>query len=88
MAKTESQTRKESICVMLMEAGRDVSDHSKVITEYDLIVNPESINDDTDPFARYRFRDYVLMGRGGNPFAVVGTKKTGDTSGIERVYPG
>jgi len=84
MSKNEAETRKEMIDTRLMEAGWDVNDLSKVVQEYDLIISADSVKDANDPYTGHQFCDYVLMGRDGNPMAVVEAKRSTKDPAIGR----
>jgi type I restriction enzyme R subunit len=84
MSKAEYQTRNEIIDDRLMDAGWDVNDLTKVVQEFDLIVNPDRVREDGDPYAGHQFCDYVLMGRDAKPLAVVEAKKTSKDPAIGR----
>jgi type I restriction enzyme R subunit len=83
--KNEKDTRKEIIDKRLFEAGWNVNDHSQVLSEFEIVVEP--IDDAKKPTSVYhglQFSDYVLLGKDGKPLAVVEAKKTAKDAAIGR----
>ncbi|WP_297096326.1 DEAD/DEAH box helicase family protein [uncultured Draconibacterium sp.] len=72
----EAKTRKEIIDNRLKQAGWIVSDRSQVIEEFDIIVDKDLAKESSTPYNGHQFSDYVLLGRDGQPLAVVEAKKT------------
>ena len=74
MSSTEKQTRQELIDLALQNAGWDVNDRTKVISEYYFVKTTyvaESIKSYQNQFV-----DYILLGKDGKPIAVVEAKRT------------
>ena len=71
----EAQTRKEIIDNRLKEAGWNITDRTQVIEEFFILVENNVVN---EPATSYNseFSDYVLLGKDGNPLAVVEAKKS------------
>jgi type I restriction enzyme R subunit len=82
--KTENLTRKEIIDVRLKQAGWNVSDHTQVIEEFDIIVDKNLAEKAPTPYSGHQFSDYVLLGKDGKPLAVVEAKKTSVDAAIGR----
>jgi type I restriction enzyme R subunit len=76
MTKSEKLTRKEIIDLRLKLAGWDVSDRTRVIEEFDIVVDRNLAEKAPTPYAGHQFSDYVLLGKDGKPLAVVEAKKT------------
>ena len=77
MTKTEAQTRKELIDVKLCGAGWNVKDRMQVIEELDIEVDlPDCVSEPQSKYDGHQFSDYVLLGKDGQPLAVVEAKKT------------
>lgn len=78
MPSSESETRSQIIDQHLLDAGWDVSDHTKVIEEYHLTHAYSQPNTLAEPAVLYnqQFSDYVLLGKNGKPLAVVEAKKS------------
>lgn len=77
MARNEQQTRKEIIDKRLAEAGWNVKDSSQVVEEFDIIVGlPNGVEEPRTRYDGHQFSDYVLLGKDGQPLAVVEAKKT------------
>lgn len=74
--KNEKLTRKEIIDNRLKEAGWNVDDHTQVVEEFDIIVNPNLVKDPKEKYISKQFSDYVLLGKEGRPLAVVEAKKS------------
>ena len=72
----EKFTRKEIIDNRLQQAGWNVSDHTQVIEEFDIIVEKDLAQERAAPYKKHQFSDYVLLGKDGKPLAVVEAKKT------------
>ena len=73
--KNEKLTRKEIIDNRLRQAGWNVADRTQVIEEFFISVENNIVN---EPATSYNseFSDYVLLGKDGNPLAVVEAKKS------------
>jgi type I restriction enzyme R subunit len=71
----EAHTRKEIIDNRLKEAGWNITDRTQVIEEFFILVENNVVN---EPATSYNseFSDYVLLGKDGNPLAVVEAKKS------------
>ncbi len=82
--KTENLTRKEIIDVRLKQAGWNVSDHTQVIEEFDILVDKNLAEKAPNPYSGHQFSDYVLLGKDGKPLAVVEAKKTSVDASIGR----
>lgn len=82
--KTENLTRKEIIDVRLKQAGWNVSDHTQVIEEFDIIVDKNLAEKAPNPYSGHQFSDYVLLGKDCKPLAVVEAKKTSVDAAIGR----
>lgn len=72
--KNEKLTRKEIIDNRLKQAGWNVTDRTQVIEEFDIHLTV--VEEPTTPYAGHQYSDYVLLGKGGKPLAVVEAKKT------------
>lgn len=82
---SEKETRKQIIDKRLFEAGWNVDDHSQVLCEFEIVVEP--INEFEKPNSVYhglRFSDYVLLAKDGKPLAVVEAKKSSVDAEIGR----
>jgi type I restriction enzyme R subunit len=85
VAKTEAQTRKEVINKKLLQAGWTVSDRTQVVEEFDIeITQPNEVRESVSPFSGHQFSDYVLLGKDGQPLAVVEAKKTSKDAELGR----
>ena len=73
--KNEKLTRKEIIDNRLKQAGWNVTDHTHVIQEFDIIVAANLVQEAQTPYSGHQFSDYVLLGKNGKPLAVVEAKK-------------
>lgn len=83
--KNEKLTRKEIIDIRLKQAGWNVSDRSDVIEEFDIIVDlPDGVSEPITPYQGHQFSDYVLLGKDGQPLAVVEAKKTSADAAVGR----
>lgn len=83
--KNEKLTRKEIIDIRLKQAGWNVSDRSHVIEEFDIIVDlPDGVSEPLTPYQGHQFSDYVLLGKDGQPLAVVEAKKTSVDAAVGR----
>ena len=82
--KTEKHTRKEIIDIRLKQAGWNVSDHTQVVEEFDIVVNKDIVAEAPTPYAGHQYSDYVLLGKDGKPLAVVEAKKTAVDAAIGR----
>jgi len=84
--KTEKQTRQEIIDKKLLDAGWDVSDKTQVIEELEITLDSFSGAREHESVygARHQFSDYVLLGRDGQPLAVVEAKKTSKDAELGR----
>ncbi len=71
----EAKTRKEIIDHRLKEAGWNVADRTQVIEEFFISVENKVVNEPTTTY-NSEFSDYILLGRDGNPLAVVEAKKS------------
>ncbi len=71
----EKLTRKEIIDNRLKQAGWNVSDRTQVTEEF-FIQNSNNIVSEPDVAYGVEFSDYVLLGKDGNPLAVVEAKKS------------
>jgi type I restriction enzyme R subunit len=73
--KNEKLTRKEIIDNRLKQAGWNVADRTQVIEEFFISVENNVVS---EPATSYNseFSDYVLLGKNGNPLAVVEAKKS------------
>lgn len=80
----EAKTRKEIIDNRLKQAGWIVSDRSQVIEEFDIIVDKDLARESSTPYNGHQYSDYVLLGRDGQPLAVVEAKKTSVDAAIGR----
>jgi len=71
----EKFTRKEIIDNRLKQAGWNIADRTQVIEEFFISVETNVVN---EPAVSYNseFSDYVLLGKDGNPLAVVEAKKS------------
>jgi type I restriction enzyme R subunit len=85
MTKTESQTRIDIIDKQLEQAGWDVSDPTKVVHEFDILVDlPAGIKEPRIPYQGHQFSDYVLLAKNGKPLAVVEAKKSSKDAALGR----
>ena len=83
--KNEKLTRKEIIDIRLKQAGWNVSDRSHVIEEFNIIVDlPDGVSEPLTPYQGHQFSDYVLLGKDGQPLAVVEAKKTSVDAAVGR----
>ncbi|RLA70456.1 MAG: restriction endonuclease subunit R [Epsilonproteobacteria bacterium] len=83
--KTEKLTRKMLIDKRLFQAGWNVQDPTKVITEFDINVEDYAeLNDAAKVYEGHQFSDYVLLGKDGKPFAVIEAKKTSKDAELGR----
>lgn len=73
--RNEKLTRKEIIDNRLKQAGWNVTDRTQVIEEFFISVESNVVS---EPLVSYNseFSDYVLLGKDGNPLAVVEAKKS------------
>jgi type I restriction enzyme R subunit len=71
----EKLTRKEIIDNRLKQSGWNIADRTQVIEEFFISVETNVVN---EPSVSYNseFSDYVLLGKDGNPLAVVEAKKS------------
>ncbi|GAA3522236.1 hypothetical protein GCM10022393_40950 [Aquimarina addita] len=69
----ESETRRILIDSKLLDAGWNVNDVTQVVEEY--VVDVQNVN---EPEGKYgnQFTDYVLLGKDGQPIAVIEAKKS------------
>ena len=74
--KDEKRTRKEIIDNRLKQAGWDVNDLTRVVEEFDIIVDTNMVQEALSPYGGKQFSDYVLLGKDGKPLAVVEAKKS------------
>ncbi|WNJ99929.1 DEAD/DEAH box helicase family protein [Thalassospiraceae bacterium LMO-JJ14] len=85
MSKTEAQTRVELIDRLLAQAGWNVDDPTQVVQEFDILTGlPDGVDAPRTPFEGHQFSDYVLLGKDGQPLAVVEAKKTSRDAGLGR----
>jgi type I restriction enzyme R subunit len=80
----EAKTRKEIIDSRLKEAGWNVDDRSHVIKELNIIVDNNLVQEAATPYSGRQFSDYVLLGKDGQPLAVVEAKKTSVDAAVGR----
>lgn len=73
--KNEKLTRKEIIDNRLKQAGWNVADRTQVIEEFFITVESVILSEPTISY-NSEFSDYVLLGKDGNPLAVVEAKKS------------
>lgn len=77
MSKTEAQTRQEIIDKKLGEAGWRVDDVTQVIKEFEIEVDTSKWEEGVvTEHHGHQYSDYVLLGKTGEPLAVVEAKKT------------
>ncbi|MNK18276.1 type I restriction enzyme EcoKI subunit R [compost metagenome] len=74
--KNEKFTRKEIIDIRLKNAGWNIYDSTQVVSEFNIIVDLDLVNEAETPYSGKQFSDYVLLGKDGKPLAVVEAKKT------------
>lgn len=85
MTQTEAQTRKDLIDKQLKSAGWDVKDRTQVIEEFDIKVNlPDGVREPQTQYHGHQFSDFVLLGKNGEPLAVVEAKKTSKDAALGR----
>ena len=85
VTKTEAQTRKQIIDKKLFQAGWTVNDRTQVIEEFDIeITQPNDVRETVTPYGGHQFSDYVLLGKDGQPLAVVEAKKTSKDAELGR----
>ena len=85
MTKTEAQTRKQIIDKKLLQAGWTVNDRTQVVEEFDIeITQSNEVRESVSPFSGHQFSDYVLLGKDGQPLAVVEAKKTSKDAELGR----
>jgi len=76
MTKSESQTRSELIDRLLAQSGWNVKDPTQVVEEFDILTTlPEGVAEPRTPYEGHQFSDYVLLGKGRKPLAVIEAKK-------------
>lgn len=73
--KYEKLTRKEIIDNRLEQAGWKLTDRTQVIEEFFISVEKNVVNEPSTSYTS-EFSDYVLLGKDGNPLAVVEAKKS------------
>lgn len=73
--KNEKLTRKEIIDNRLKQAGWNIADRTQVIEEFFISVESNVVNEPATTY-NFEFSDYVLLGKDGNPLAVVEAKKS------------
>lgn len=73
--KNEKLTRKEIIDNRLKQAGWNVADRTQVIEEFFISVENNVVSEPSTSY-NSEFSDYVLLGKDGNPLAVVEAKKS------------
>lgn len=69
--KNEKLTRKQIIDNRLKQAGWNVADRTQVVEEFNIIVEPNLVQESTIPYAGHLYSDYVLLAKKGVPLAVV-----------------
>lgn len=74
--KNEKLTRKQIIDNRLKQAGWNVADRTQVVEEFNIIVEPNLVQESAIPYAGHLYSDYVLLAKKGVPLAVVEAKKT------------
>jgi len=85
VTKTEAQTRKQIIDKKLLQAGWTINDCTQVVEEFDIeITQPNEVRESVSPFSGHQFSDYVLLGKDGQPLAVVEAKKTSKDAELGR----
>ena len=85
MNQSEAQTRTQIIDKLLVTAGWDVEDSTRVVREFDISVDlPEGVSEPQTPYQGHQFSDYVLLGKDGKPLAVVEAKKTSKDAALGR----
>lgn len=85
MSETETQTRIKRIDKQLELAGWNVKDPTQVVEEYDILVGlADGVAEPRTPYEGHQFSDYVLLGKGGKPLAVVEVKKSSRDAAIGR----
>ena len=85
MSRSEAETRKQLIDEQLAKAGWDVKNPLQVVEEYAVPAEfLESVAEPPNPHGGFQFCDYVLLGKGGKPMAVVEAKRTSKDSAIGR----
>lgn len=85
MPKTEAQTRAELIDQLLKQAGWDVKDPTRVVEEFDVLVElPSGVAEARTAYEGHQFSDYVLLGKDGKPLAAVEAKKTSKDAALGR----
>ncbi|TGM60300.1 DEAD/DEAH box helicase family protein [Leptospira vanthielii] len=83
--KNEKETRKDLIDKRLLEAGWNVDDHSQVVSEFEIVVEPvQSSGEKPSYYHGLQYSDYVLLGRDGKALAVVEAKKSSVDAAIGR----
>jgi type I restriction enzyme R subunit len=80
----EAKTRKEIIDSRLQQAGWNINDRSQVVLEYDIVVDKNLVQEAATPYSGHQFSDYVLLGKDGQPIAVVEAKKTSVDAAVGR----
>ncbi|MFV1468371.1 DEAD/DEAH box helicase family protein [Idiomarina sp. HB] len=85
MSKTEAQTRSEVIDSQLAKAGWDVKNPTQVVEEFGIGTQlHEGVAESISGYCGHQFSDYVLLGKGGKPLAVIEAKKTSRDAAIGR----
>jgi type I restriction enzyme, R subunit len=79
----EKLTRKQIIDNRLKQAGWNVGDRTQVVEELEIVVNSNILHDDA-PAISNQYSDYVLLGKGGKPLAVVEAKKASIDASLGR----
>lgn len=74
--KNEKFTRKEIIDKRLKNAGWNIYDSTQVVSEFNIIVDSNLVEEAETPYSGKQFSDYVLLGKDGKPLAVVEAKKS------------
>ena len=85
MTKSEAQTRSELIDKQLLQAGWNVKDHTQVVEEFDILTAlPDGVAEPRTRYEGHQFSDFVLLGKGGKPLAVIEAKKTSRDAAVGR----
>jgi type I restriction enzyme, R subunit len=71
----EKLTRQQIIDDCLLQTGWLVSAPTQVVQEFDIIVNPQLVQEAVAPNLAHQFSNFVLLGKGDSVFAVIKAKK-------------
>jgi type I restriction enzyme R subunit len=82
--KNEAETRKELIDNRLADAGWDINDLTRVVTEFNIRIKDGEVEDKQGVYTSKQYSDYVLLGKDGNPLAVVEAKSSSKDAEIGR----